>query len=216
MKLILGNKNYSSWSLRGWLALRCAEIDFEEIVVPLYGDDSASRLAELSPNAKVPVLVEDKHITWDSLAILERANELAQTNGKSLWPEDPHARSHARSIAAEMHSGFLALRSECPMNIHRQPSALPSNAALDADVARLMQIVKETRETFVSSGPFLFGEFSAPDIFLAPVCWRLHSYQLAVDETTADYRDAVLAQPDMQDWQAAALAEPWVIKNSEI
>ena len=214
VKLAIGNKNYSSWSMRPWLALRAAGISFEEIVIPLYtGPADKQRILEFNPAGKVPVLIDGDLIVWDSLAIIEYAAERFPEAG--LWPSDPARRAHARSICAEMHAGFAALRSECGMNLHRAVRAKPLSAAAQADIARIQQIWSECRQRHAQHGPFLFGAFCAADAFYAPVVHRFRTYDIAVNDEARSYMAAMIAHPAFQEWTTAGLAESWVIDKFE-
>ncbi len=216
LKLIIGNKAYSSWSLRGWLACKQSGLPFEEVVVPLYDADWDKRRQgdEFAPSSgKVPILWDGDIVVWDSLAIVEFLND--KTDGTKFWPQDEAARAMARSMAAEMHSGFQALRSKHTMNIRQvYPPKRPDDDVV-AELTRLMEIWAQARARFGGSGPFLFGEFGAVDIMYAPVCTRLATYQLPVARFAVPYVDAVLNHPFMQDWIAAAQEEEWVIEKFE-
>ncbi len=215
LKLVIGNKNYSSWSMRPWLALRANNIAFEEIFIPLYtGAADKQRILDVTRSGKVPALVDGDITVWDSLAIIEYlAERFPQAR---LWPEDRAARAHARSISAEMHSGFMALRNECPMNLHRpiKPVALSDDAR--ANIARVQQIWGECRQRYGKSGPFLFGAFSGADAMFAPVVYRFHTYAIEVTPDVADYMKAMMAHPAVQEWTRAGLAEALVIERAEI
>ena len=216
MKLIIGNKNYSSWSLRGWLACKQSGLPFEEQVVPLYDGAWVERRAhaEFAPSSgKVPILWDGDTVVWDSLAILEHLNEL--TGNMLFWPADPAARAMARSIAAEMHAGFTALRSECTMNLRRIYPAAELSDATKADVARIQRLWAQARARFGGEGDFLFGEFGAADIMYAPVVSRFVTYSIPVSRFAERYIDAVTAHPFMQDWIADAQDEDWVIDKFE-
>jgi len=214
LKLVIGNKNYSSWSMRPWLALRANNIAFEEIFIPLYtGAADKQRILDVTRSGKVPVLVDGDITVWDSLAIIEYlAERFPQAR---LWPEDRAARAHARSISAEMHSGFMALRNECPMNLHRpiKPVALSDDAR--ANIARVQQIWIECRQRHGKSGPFLFGAFSGADAMFAPVVHRFHTYAIEVTPDVAGYMTTMMAQPAVQEWTRAGLAETLVIERAE-
>ena len=212
LTLVIGNKNYSSWSLRPWLAMRHAGLDFEEVLVPLDQPETRERLLEESPSGLVPVLREGDLTVWDTLAICERVAELAP--GAGLWPEDAAARAVARSVAAEMHSGFSALRSECPMNIRRRSAYTPT-PAVEGDVARIVALWRDCRARFGLGGPFLFGAFTNADAMYAPVCTRFRTYGLPEDDVATAYIDAVHAHPAMRDWTEAARAEEWVVARSD-
>lgn len=215
LKLMIGNKNYSSWSMRPWLALRAAGIAFDEVLIPLYtGRDDKQRILEVSPAGKVPVLIDGDLIVWDSLAIIEYAAE--RYPEARLWPNDPERRAHARSICAEMHAGFSALRSECGMNLHRAVRAKPLSDDARGDIARIQQIWLECRQRYADFGPFLFGDFSAADAFYAPVVHRFRTYAVEMSNPESrDYMTAMMALPALQAWTAAALAETWVIDKYE-
>ena len=211
-KLYIGNKNYSSWSLRPWLLMRQTGIAFEE--VPLRFDSFApdsqfkQALAGISPTGQVPVLVDGALAVWDTLAIAETLAEMHPDQG--VWPRDAAARAQARSVCAEMHSGFGTLRSACPMNIEAHlpdvgALAWRDQPAVRADVERLVQMWSGLLDAH--SGPMLFGDFSAADAFFAPVCMRLVTYALPVPPHIAAYIERVRALPALQEWTAAALAE---------
>ena len=209
-KIVLGNKNYSSWSLRGWLALKRCGVAFDEEVIPLYQDDWRARLLAVSPAGKVPVLLHDGRAIWDSLAIAEYLAELFPAAG--LWPEERAARALARAVSAEMHAGFAALRNAMPMNFRGDIQAPRRDPAVEADIARVAELWRDCRTRFGAGGPFLFGEFSAADAFYAPVAARFAAYDVELPELAAAYRDAVLAWPDVEEWRRAAVTEPWVIR----
>ena len=214
LKLVIGNKNYSSWSMRPWLALRANNIAFEEIFIPLYtGAADKQRILDVTRSGKVPALVDGDITVWDSLAIIEYlAERFPQAR---LWPEERADRAHARSISAEMHSGFMALRNECPMNLHRpiKPVALSDDAR--GNIARIQQIWSECRQRHGKSGPFLFGSFGGADAMFAPVVYRFHTYAIEVTPDVADYMKTMLAQPAVAEWTRAGLAETLVIERAE-
>jgi glutathione S-transferase len=209
--LVIGNKNYSSWSLRPWLALRMAGIAFEELRIPLYVPGAKQAILRHSPAGKVPVLRDGELTVWESLAICEYAAELAP--GAGLWPADPAARAHARAVSAEMHAGFVALRSALPMNLRAEGVRIPLEPAVRADVERVVAIWQECRERFgavasgAASGPFLFGAFTNADAMYAPVVTRFHSYGVALPPAAQAYADAVRALAPMREWAAAGVAE---------
>jgi len=209
-KIVLGNKNYSSWSLRGWLALKRCGVAFEEEVVPLYQDDWRARLLAVSPAGKVPVLRHGERTVWDSLAIVEYLAELFPEAG--LWPADAEARARARAVAAEMHAGFAALRNAMPMTFRGDIEAPTRDPALEADIARVAELWEDCRARFGAGGAFLFGAFSAADAFYAPVAQRFAAYRVELAGAAAAYRDAVLAAPEVEEWRRAAVAEPWTIR----
>lgn len=213
-KLVIGNRNYSSWSLRGWLALKRTGVDFEEIVIPLHHPDTKEKIRAQSPSGWVPVLLGPDGPVWDSLAIAEYLAERFPTAG--LWPADPAARAVARSVTAEMHSGFPALRKHYPMNLRATLPARPENPEAAADIARVLEIWTECRQNFGAGGPFLFGSFTAADAFYAPVVSRFRTYGVAMGPVAEAYAEAVRDWPDMREWAAAAAAEPWVIEAYEV
>ena len=216
MKLIIGNKAYSSWSLRGWLAVRQSGLPFEEMVVPLYDDDWDRRRQgdEFAPSSgKVPILWDGEAVVWDSLAIIDH---LADKVGRDrFWPADDAARAMARSMAAEMHSSFPGLRRKHSMNIRRVFAAQrPDDDVLD-ELRRIMELWAQARARFGGRGPFLFGDFGAADMMFAPVVTRIVTYQLPAARFAAPYMDAVLQHPFMQDWIASAQEEEWIIEQYE-
>jgi glutathione S-transferase len=214
LKLILGNKNYSSWSLRPWIAMRNAGLDFTDEVIPLYEPGSAEKVLKYSPTGKVPVLIDGDMVIWESLAILEH---LAERFPKAeLWPSGPAARTHARVVASEMHAGFGALRRHCPMNMRRVQKKRELTAEVAADVRRIEQIWTECRERFGAGGPFLFGTFGAADAMYAPVVSRFFSYAIGVGATAEEYMAAVMALPAFKEWRDTGIAEPWVMPNNEL
>ena len=213
LTLVIGNKNYSSWSLRPWITMKAAGIPFEERLIPLYDGDYKQRLLEISPGGKVPILIDGDIRVWESLAILEHLAERFPDAG--LWPKDPGARAHARAISAEMHAGFVPLRSECPMNLWRPviPRAISPEAL--ANVARIDAMWTECRSRFGAGGQFLFGPFSAADAMYAPVVTRLATYDLPVGDVARSYMAAVMASPAFVEWKAAGVKEPWILAEDE-
>lgn len=213
LKLILGNKNYSSWSLRPWIAMKMARIPFEEEVIPLYAPGSREAILSYSPAGKVPVLIDGDMAIWESLAILDHLAE--KFPGAGLWPADARARAHARAVAAEMHAGFGALRRHCPMNMRRsgKKRALTDEAA--ADVRRIEELWTDCRARFGADGPFLFGKFGAADAMYAPVVSRFASYAIGVIAAAEAYMNAVMTLPAWQEWKNAGVVEPWVMPNNE-
>jgi glutathione S-transferase len=211
LTLVIGNKNYSSWSLRPWLAMKMAGIDFDEIRIPLDQPDTKTGILRHSPSGKVPCLIEvgpsGRLTIWDSLAICEYVNE-ACADGR-LWPADRAARARARSVTAEMHSGFAALRKHMSMDIRARKlergAAAMAREDVAADITRIRALWFDT--LLQSSGPFLFGEFSIADAFYAPVVMRFVTYGVELAPALAAYRDRVVALAPMQQWIAAATAE---------
>ncbi|MDI9847516.1 glutathione S-transferase family protein [Rhodoblastus sp. 17X3] len=213
LTLFIGNKAYSSWSLRPWLLMRALDIPFTEVVTPLYVDGSREKMLREGPTGKVPLLRDGDFAVWDSLAIVEYLAE--KFPDRNVWPKAPQARARARSLCAEMHSSFQGLRQACPTNFRRARRAapLPLEEAARADLARIQAIFAETPAQF--GGPFLFGEFSAADAFFAPVASRLDTYALPLEAPARAYCDSVLALPDFVRWREAAQAEAWVIEKWE-
>jgi glutathione S-transferase len=214
LTLVIGNKNYSSWSMRPWLALRANNIAFDEVFIPLYtGDADKQRILGYTHSGKVPALIDDDVTIWDSLSIIEYLAE--KFPEARLWPDDRARRAHARSISAEMHSGFMALRNECGMNLHRPVGAVALSADARANVARIEQIWIECRERYGKSGPFLFGAFGGADAMFAPVVHRFRTYAIEVIPKARDYMDTMMSLPAFQEWTEAGLAETIVIDRFE-
>lgn len=217
LHLIVGNKNYSSWSLRPWLAMKVAGIAFEETVIPLDTPDFRAKVSALSGGegrGSVPVLIDGSIRVWESLAILEYLAEKFPHAG--LWPARQDARAHARAIAAEMHSGFLPLRRHLPMNVRRPVKHRPCDETVMADVARIDAIWSECRRRFAAAGPFLYGGFCAADAMYAPVVWRFHTYAVEVSDAGRAYMSAVMALPASREWRDAARGEQWVLSHDEV
>jgi len=211
--LVIANKLYSSWSLRPWLLLKQFGIRFDEILIPLDLPDTKQKVLKHSPAGKVPILVDGDATVWESIAIMEYAGDAL---GAPVWPQDRAARAMARSVAAEMHAGFMALRSACPMNLGKKYAAKDRGEAVARDVARFSEIVRQARERFGDGGPFLFGAFSAADAMYAPLVTRLDTYSVDLDATTRAYADAILALPAFREWRAAALKETWIVDADEV
>jgi glutathione S-transferase len=213
--LILGNKAYSSWSLRGWLLMKRSGAPFGERVISLDRPGFKAEILAHSPSGRVPALKAGNLTIWDSLAIAEYLHERYPEAG--LWPADPEVRAVARAVTAEMHAGFAALRERLPMDLKRAPIApgkgRMGDPALDAEIARIVDIWTDCRSRVSGGGRFLFGEFCAADAFYAPVATRFHSYGVALEGAAAAYRDALLAWPDLAAWTEAAQAEPWSIET---
>lgn len=210
--LVIGNKNYSSWSLRPWLALTQAGVAFEEKRIALDQPQTKAEILRHSPSGKVPCLIDGPLVVWDSLAICETANE--RYTGGALWPQDADARARARSVSAEMHSSFAALRAHMPMDIRarldEKGAAARQRADVAADIARIQAIWTDCLEG--SDGPWLFGAFSIADAFFAPVVTRFRTYGVTLAPPLASYAETVLALPAMQQWIEAAHAELQVIQ----
>lgn len=213
-KFISGNLNYSSWSIRPLLAVRKAGLGIEEEVLPLDFPETTARLKEISPTAKVPLLIWDDLMIWESLAITEFVAELAAPG--VIWPKDTGRRAIARAVSSEMHAGFAAIRSACSMDIRGRTPAPDMTPALEADIARLQTMWSTLRETHgrntAEPGPFLFGAWSAADAFYMPVVTRFRTFGLPLTGAAADYAAAVLEDPDFKRLEAEASAEPWWIK----
>jgi glutathione S-transferase len=214
LTLLIGNKNYSSWSLRPWIAMRVAGIEFEETVIPLYEPGSRERVLPVAPTGKVPALVDGDVHLWESIAILEYLAERFPRAG--LWPEDAHARAHARAIAAEMHAGFALLRRHYPMNMRRSPKPREAVVEVESEVRRIDALWTDCRGRFGAGGPFLFGRFGAADAMYAPVVSRFHTYAVEVGAPASRYMAAVMALPAWGEWERAAREEPWVMPANEI
>ncbi|UAK24228.1 glutathione S-transferase family protein [Sphingomonas nostoxanthinifaciens] len=216
LKIVIGNKAYSSWSMRGWLAVKQSGLPHEEMVVPLYDEnwDRAREGAEFAPSSgKVPILWDGDIVVWDSLAIIDY---LADKAGRDLfWPADDAARAAARSMAAEMHSSFTALRREHSMNVRARFPQAPLSPEAAADVQRVVTLWAEARSRWGTGGDFLFGAFSAADIMFAPVVTRFVTYSVPVPRFAVAYGEAVLAHPFVAQWIAEAQDEPWVIEKYE-
>ncbi len=209
--LVLANKAYSSWSMRPWMVLKHFGIPFEEIVIPMGRPQTRAEMLAHAPTGKCPSLHDGDTSVWDSLAIIEYVAEAHPD--LPIWPRDKAARAYARSLAAEMHSGFTALRRECPMNMRRPRRAIEVSADALADVARIDAAFADARARFGGAGAFLFGEFSAADAMFAPVVNRLDTYALPVSDTTRTYMAAMQALPAWQEWRRDALDEPWRSKQ---
>jgi glutathione S-transferase len=216
--VVIGNKNYSSWSLRGWLMAKAARIDFDEIVVPLDSPDTQPTIRKHSPSGRVPVLLHRGLAVWESLAIAEYLNELKPES--TLWPAAAAARAHARAISAEMHAGFADLRDNMPMNIRASYAGKGMTPAVRADIERITSLWRDCRKRFVGASPkddgFLFGAFGAADAMYAPVVTRFRTYAVALDSDAEAYCKAVLAHPAMKEWVDAAKNEPWLIAKYEL
>jgi glutathione S-transferase len=216
IKLIIGNRAYSSWSMRGWLAVKHSGEEFEEFVVPLFDEEWDKRREgdEFAPSlGKVPILWDGDCVVWDSLAIVEF---LADRHGKErYWPQDPTACGMARSMAAEMHSGFANLRRELPMNVRKTFPFKPIDEAVRKEIERILQLWAQARARFGSGGPFLFGEWCAADMMYAPVVTRFITYSIPMPPFAELYMKAVLSHPHVNEWIDKAQDEPWVIEQYE-
>jgi glutathione S-transferase len=214
LKLTLGNKNYSSWSFRPWIALKVAGIPFEEEVISLNAEDFKARVGRISGTGKVPALADGDVHVWESLAILEYVAEKFPQAG--LWPADPAARALARSVASEMHAGFVPLRRHLPMNMWRPVMTRELTPEAEANVRRIEAIWTDCHNRYGNGGPFLFGSFGAADAIYAPVVSRFHTYAVEVNGPARSYMDALMALPAWEEWRSAALQEPWVLPEDEV
>lgn len=214
LTLVIANKCYSSWSFRPWILMRHLGIPFEEVVVPLAEPSTRETLLRHTPSGKAPCLHDNDLTVWDSLSIIEYlADSYPQY---AVWPKDRQARALARSLAAEMHSGFMDLRALLPMNMRRKVQRRELTAGALADAARLEQAFAEARDRFGRGGEFLFGDFSAADAMFAPIVNRLHVYDVTVTPTTRTYMDRMMALPAWQEWSGQASLEPWTIAKYEV
>ena len=207
LRLVIGNKAYSSWSLRPWILLRQFGIPFEETVIPMYRPTTHQEMLGYGPTGKVPVLLADDLAVWETLAICEFIAD--SFPDRAIWPEEREARAVARALSSEMHAGFAKLRQVCPTQFIRPPRAIAIPPEVRADVDRIEAAWDETRTRFGAGGPFLFGAFCAADAMFAPVVNRFHTYEIAVRPETRAYMDAVMALPAWREWIAGAEAEPW-------
>lgn len=214
LRLVIGNKNYSSWSFRPWIAMKVAGIPFEETLISLDAPDFKVRVTALSGAGRVPVLIDGPTAVWELLAILEYLAE--KFPAAALWPNHPSARAHARAICSEMHAGFQPLRRQLPMNVRRPVIQHPLDPDAATDVARIDAIWSECRARFGAAGPFLYGAFCAADAMYAPVIWRFHTYAVKVSETARAYMRALMALPAWSEWRDAARRETWVLPHDEI
>lgn len=212
--LVIANRNYSSWSLRPWLVLTAAGVEFDEVLVQLGTPETEAAIRRWSPSGRVPAYRDGEIVVWDSLAICEH---VAETHpGANLWPVDPVARAIARSVTAEMHSGFSSLRQNMTMNIRASYPGKGRGEGVDADIARITAIWNDCRTRFGAGGTLLFGRFTIADAFFAPVVSRFRTYGVELSGPSADYAEAVWALPAMQDWVEKARAEPWKVARYEL
>jgi glutathione S-transferase len=211
MRLYIGNKNYSSWSLRPWIAMKAKGVAFEEVLIPFDDAGGNPKFKEFSPTGKVPVLVDGDLTVWESLSILEYLHDRFPRWG--FWPADDRARAHARSVANEMHGGFFAIRNHCPMNMRRDIRAVEMNDAIRRDVARVVEIWDGCLSAH--GGPFLYGDFCNADAMYAPVVNRFEKYELSDHPSVIAYVNAMKNHPAWQEWETAALAEEWIVPADE-
>ena len=203
LKLVIGNHNYSSWSLRPWLVMKQAGIPFEEICIRLRESGTKAEILKYSPSGKVPCLIGEGMVAWDSLGICEYLAE----KSPSLWPADPNSRAEARCVSAEMHAGFGSLRHSMPMEIHASKPYAERTPEVAIDIARIISIWESCRQRYAQSGPFLFGSFSVADAMFAPVVWRFLTYAVELPAASREWVETMCALPAMQEWRNAALAE---------
>ncbi len=214
LSLIIGNKNYSSWSMRPWIAMKATGIEFSEQVISLNAPDFKARVGKVSGTGKVPVLSDGDVHVWESLAIIEYLAEKFPKAG--LWPSAPRARGYARAVATEMHGGFMPLRRHLPMNMWRPVLPRPLPEEVVANVRRIEHIWTDCRTRFGQGGRFLFGPFGAADAMYAPVVSRFHTYAVEVSGVAREYMTAIMALPAWAEWYAAAVKEPWVLPEDEV
>lgn len=216
MKLLIGNKCYSSWSLRAWLLMRVAGIAFTEQVVPLDEPGFKETVFAAAPGSggTLPMVVDGDVAVWETLAICEYLHDTHPQAG--IWPRDAAARAHARAVSSEMHAGFTSLRSACPMNLGKRFATRDRGPGVARDVERLTALWRQARERFGAGGPFLYGAFSAADAMFAPVVTRFDTYGIAVDPVSQGYMRSILALPAYREWLAGALVEPWIVAQDEV
>ena len=210
-RLYIANKNYSSWSLRGWLCMKLAGAPFEEILVPFASTGSTPAFRDFSPSGLVPCLHDGDVVVWDSLAIAEYLAE----RHPGLWPADPKARAFARSIVAEMHAGFRDLRNDMTMCIRERVDVRPWSDALAGNIARVQALWSQARQRFGQDGPYLFGAFTVADAFFAPVAFRFRTYGVTPEGTAGEYWRNLLAHPLLREWEEAALKETAIVEADE-
>lgn len=214
LTLVIGNRNYSSWSMRPWVLMRGKQIDFDELQIPLFQPGSLERKLAHSPAGKVPVLIADGLHVWESLAILEHLAGLFPDRG--LWPSDGEARAIARSVSAEMHAGFEALRTQMPMNCRARYPGRGRGPGVTEEIERVRGLWRDCRTRFGSAGDFLFGEFGIADAMFAPVASRFQTYGVELGDLEARYAEAVLSHLAVAEWIEAAAAEPWTLPQYEL
>ena len=212
LTLVIGNKNYSTWSLRAWLFMKHAGVEFQEILVPLDTPETREQLERYGPSGRVPVLRQGTLCVWDSLAICEY---IAELSGRG-WPQAREARAVARSVCAEMHSGFTTLRSLWPMNARARNRRTAVTGALAADIERIDEIWNDCRSRFGSGGPWLFGDYGVADAMFAPAVLRFHTYGAHISQTARWYMASVREDAALQEWLQGARQEPWTIAADEV
>ena len=212
LTLVVGSRNYSAWSLRAWMLLRHLGLEFEERRIPLDTPEFEAEIGKFSPTRRVPVLIHGKLVVWESIAICEYVSELAGGRG---WPTDPSLRAVARSLAAEMHAGFAALRDACPMNARATGRRVPMTAGLARDIRRIDAIWSGCRRDHGDRGPWLFGAFSIADAMFAPVALRVRSYGLPLSALAKRYYDTLVSDPDLCEWIEESCRDTQVIPHDE-
>lgn len=214
LTLVIGNRNYSSWSMRPWVLMRAKQIEFEEVQIRLFQPDSLERKLAYSPAGKVPILISEGVHVWESLAILEHLAE--RFPDRELWPSDSAARALARSISAEMHAGFEALRNQMPMNCRASLPGRGRGSGVAEEIERVSDLWRDCRTRFGRGGDFLFGEFGNADAMFAPVVSRFHTYGVELGGVEGEYAAAVVSHPAVTEWFSAAAAEPWTVTQYEL
>ena len=214
LTLIIGNKNYSSWSLRPWIFLRHHRIDFQEKRVSLFVDTTEEELAEFDSDYKVPILKDDELIVWDSLSILEYVSEVYLDN--KGWPDDRRARSVARSISSEMHSSFASVRNELPMNCRKKFENIRLSRVAEHEIERIQALWRKCRNDYGSNGEWLFGDYSIADAIFSPIALRFSGYSIPLCGIETDYVESVLNHPGIVEWVEAGKLEPEIIEADEI
>lgn len=203
LKLVIGDRNFSSWSLRPWLALKQSDLPFEDVLIPLRAATTKAEILKFSPSGKVPCLIDGEAVVWDSLAICEYLAEKVST----LWPSERKARAEARSISAEMHSGFAALRQGMPLDVRASQPFLQPSVDVAADIARIIAIWENCRKRYSRKGPFLFGHFTNADAMYAPIVFRFLTYHVELPEASRQWVETMAALPAMQEWRQASATE---------
>lgn len=212
LTLVIGNRNYSSWSLRAWMLLKHLGLEFREVLIQLDTPTTKDEIEQYGPSGRVPVLLDGDLRVWDSLAICEY---VAERTGRG-WPREAAARAVARSVCAEMHSGFVNLRTEWPMNARARNRRTVLTPGLESDIDRVDEIWNDCRRRFGAAGPWLFGEYSIADAMYAPVVLRFNTYSARVSETARWYMAAALEDAILQSWVATAKTEPWTVEADEV
>jgi len=214
LKLIIGNKNYSSWSLRPWFLLSYHQLQFDEVKVPLFVDDHTGKLKSYSGTGLVPVLLDGTAVVWDSLAICEYVSERYLDNRG--WPRNMEVRAEARSCSAEMHSGFANIRSNLPMNARATDRVVEITPPIAREIERINTLWSDLRDRYSGSGPWLFGQFSIADCMYAPMAFRFNTYGVSLSGSALEYKQFLLGNPLLQNWLESARAESEVIESVEI